>query len=725
MANGILSLIQPNGSDKFNLRAESIFYFKADTTGTNTPPSGYVSFNTTSNIFYFAHDNIMSIQDGMIIAFESPITTDYEDVVFVSNGIKLNTTPLKITNTVDNRNGCRTFNQGEFYIMIYDGQLNLRIINTHLIETVSSSATRPVTSKAVYDFVTEKLANRFTYVLSNSAATTPNKTTYNGSTGTLAPSADTEYKIYLVSHTHETGKDVYDEWITVKNGSTYAWEKIGNTDMTIDVTGIISDIADHTFIPGGTVSQPTFTGTKATSTAAGKHSHTVTATGDVSSTFTGTKGTVSGATEEHNHKIDVKEIKVKGSVTAEGTVSQPTFTGSESTTSTEPAHKHEIAAGAISVSGTLNPSNINITAGAFTGTEATISMGNVEAIPTTQEEHTHTITSKGITISGSVTAEGTVSKPTFTGTAATIESTNAEDIESTSNSHSHSIAANNISVSSTYTPEGDVTAPTVTLKNNSFNIINSVGTASSYTVSGEVLTLNASTTPTTKTQKVSVDSVSAPTFTGKQGTITSKNSTAVSISGGAHSHKLEAQKIKVSGEYTPTGTVSQPTFTGSSVNFSGSNKDAITISGGAHGHNIASKAIVLSTKYTPAGTITNPTVTTTSITVTSTNAAAINTGDAGRHSHTVTAAGTVSKPTFTGSAVTVTSTNETEIITSSDAANVAIDFTPAGTVTSTFTGTSATTSTVENHTHDVTASGNVSQPTFSGTQVTLTHTKKA
>lgn len=719
MANGILSLIQPNGSDKFNLRAESIFYFKADTTGTTTPASGYVSCNAASQTMYFAHDNIMSIQDGMLIAFESPANWDYNQVAFISNGTKLNTTPLTIVN--NNATVNPDFQPGEWFIMVLMGT-TFHIINSHIVNQVSNS-NRAVSSKAVKTYVDGLIANRFTYVLSNSAATTPNATKYGTTQGTLAASANTEYKIYLVSHTHETGKDVYDEWITVKNGSTYSWEKIGNTDMAIDVDSIISNISDHTFTPGGTVSKPTFTGNKVATESNGAHTHSVTATGSVSSTFSGTQATLSGTTAGHEHIIAAKKITVKGTVTTGGSVSQPTFTGSESTTSTATAHSHQIAAGDISVSGTFNPSTIAITAGAFSGTEATINMSNESAISTSQEQHTHTIAAQSIAIGGSVTADGTVSKPTFTGTAATISSTNTEVIESTSNSHSHSIAANGISVSSTYTPEGTVSTPTVTLTNNSFSIIDSVGSASSYSVANEVLTLTASTTPTKKTQTVSVASVSEPKFTGKQGTITSKNSAAVSISGGAHSHKLEAGTVTVSGEYTPAGSVSQPTFTGSAVNFTGQNKDAITITGGAHTHNIAAKAIKLSSKYTPAGTIANPTITSTSVSVTSTNAAAITTGNAGGHSHTVTAAGTVSKPTFTGSAVTVTSTNETEVVTSNVTDNVAINYTPAGSVSSTFTGTSATTDSKGAHTHDVTATGTVSQPTFSGTQVTLTHTE--
>ena len=548
MANGILSLIQPNGSDKFNLRAESVFYFKPSTDTTGNPGSGFVGIDETNeHALVFQHDNIVSVNPGMIIAFECPINWDYKNVIIKNGSTLLSTTQLAITHSVDNRNGCLAFEKGEFYIMVLDYNNNFKIINTHLVESVSHNSKRPVTAKAVYDFVTEKLANRWKYIVSNSIATTPNQTTYDGANGTLTPSADTEYIIYLVPHTHEAGKDIYDEWITVKNGSTYSWEKIGNTDIDIDFDGIISSINPHTFTPSGTVSQPTFTGNKVTTDSKGAHTHSVTATGSVSSTFSGTQATLSGTTEGHQH----------------------------------------------------------------------------------------TIGAKGLTVKGSVTAAGTVSQPTFTGTAATIESTNPEDIESTSNSHSHSIAASDISVSGKYTPEGDISTPTITVTpSDTVYSMTGVGSASSYSVSNEVLILTPSTVPT-RSSVTFTGSSTTPTFTGKQGTITSKNSSPVSISGGAHSHKLEAQKIKVSGEYTP--------------------------------------------------------------------------------------AGSVSKPTFTGSTVTVTSTNETDVLTSKVTDNVAINYTPAGTVTSTFTGTPATTDSKGSHTHDVTATGTVSQPTFTGTSVTLEH----
>lgn len=54
----------------------------------------------------------------------------------------------------------------------------------------------------------------------------------------VAASADTMYKLYLVADTDaEAGS--YVEWITIKNGDTYSWEKIGSTKT--DLTGYVEN----------------------------------------------------------------------------------------------------------------------------------------------------------------------------------------------------------------------------------------------------------------------------------------------------------------------------------------------------------------------------------------------------------------------------------------------------------------------------------------------------
>lgn len=87
----------------------------------------------------------------------------------------------------------------------------------------------------------------FDYVVSTNAATTPKDIVwYNGSTqitGTLVASASTEYKIYLVpcKHTAVEAQKGYDEYITVKSGSTYSWELIGNT-QDVDLSNYVNTL---------------------------------------------------------------------------------------------------------------------------------------------------------------------------------------------------------------------------------------------------------------------------------------------------------------------------------------------------------------------------------------------------------------------------------------------------------------------------------------------------
>lgn len=86
--------------------------------------------------------------------------------------------------------------------------------------------------------------DQFKYTISTNAATTPKGAIwYNGSTkvtGTLVASADTEYNIYLVpcKHTAAQEQEGYDEYLTVKSGSTYGWEVLGNT-RDIDLSGYV------------------------------------------------------------------------------------------------------------------------------------------------------------------------------------------------------------------------------------------------------------------------------------------------------------------------------------------------------------------------------------------------------------------------------------------------------------------------------------------------------
>lgn len=89
--------------------------------------------------------------------------------------------------------------------------------------------------------------DQFKYVVSTDAATTPSGVTWKeGSTtitGTLAASAATEFIIYLVPDSSDVESGAYLEYMTVKVGSTYSWEPIGTTRISI---------ASYTLVKGAT-----------------------------------------------------------------------------------------------------------------------------------------------------------------------------------------------------------------------------------------------------------------------------------------------------------------------------------------------------------------------------------------------------------------------------------------------------------------------------------------
>lgn len=110
--------------------------------------------------------------------------------------------------------------------------------------------TNPATKKYVDDAI--KNVHPLAYVVSTNAADTPAGIVwYSGSTestkitGILAPSADTEYIIYLVPCKHTAAEELkgYDEYLTVKRDIAYSWEIIGNSvDIDLSNVGKVKDV---------------------------------------------------------------------------------------------------------------------------------------------------------------------------------------------------------------------------------------------------------------------------------------------------------------------------------------------------------------------------------------------------------------------------------------------------------------------------------------------------
>lgn len=251
-------------------------------------------------------------------------------------------------------------------------------------------------------------------------------------------------------------------------------------------------------------------------TGAGITKITSDSSGNVTITTTPTKDSITTAlgytpsTPEHIH-----------SYTPAGTVSRPSFTGTNATISTE-----------------YTPAG-SVTAPTFTGTAVT-SGGPSATSNVATAAHTH-----------SYTPAGTVSAPAFTGSSATTSTPSG-------------------AVSVVATASGAV-APTLsaTVANKCLTLSWDAGKHHTIT------TTSVSSTSHTHTV-VAKGSVAAPTFTGTAATIgaTANNTTnVVAVGSGSHTHSVTAAgtnskptfsgtEATISTSYTPAGTISQPTFTG-------------------------------------------------------------------------------------------------------------------------------------------------------------------
>ena len=305
-----------------------------------------------------------------------------------------------------------------------------------------------------------------------------------------------------------------------------------------------------------------------------------------------------------------------GEAAISGEISQPVFSGEENQ--------------AINVAGTALIVD-KITAG-FTGTEGDVS------------------------VSGSVIASGTVSKPTFSGTAATINASGTytpegditaapltQEVQVTSTGSIDQITSvssefkgteGDVSVSGSCIPSGTINTPDINV-----TVATANNTSWTGTVSDETLVFSAATI--TYATGVSAALASAPVFTGQHTTVTasgkftpagtitntyggatatiSVTGTVQKVTGVSATFSGKEKTVDVAAIYQPAGEVTQPTFTGIAT------------------------AVEAGGKFTPAGTVA-PTFTTKNQDITA--------------SGTFTAKGTVSTPTFSGTkaALTVTGT---------------------------------------------------------------------
>ena len=126
-------------------------------------------------------------------------------------------------------------------------------------QTDYESTTAPTTAKRA------TIPNGVTVYYNNGAST---------STGTLTASSDTKATFYLIySKTQAGNVDMYEEYVTVENGTNFFWEKIGDTQ--IDLSNVVTDVTYTTDSvigsgTGHTVTQPTITLATDTTSGTGK-----------------------------------------------------------------------------------------------------------------------------------------------------------------------------------------------------------------------------------------------------------------------------------------------------------------------------------------------------------------------------------------------------------------------------------------------------------------------
>ena len=400
--------------------------------------------------------------------------------------------------------------------------------------------------------------------------------------------------------------------VTLPNGTTYDIKDGWSRDQIaaiyklieggVNFIGVVADAPAHQISDGDTTNPITVKD--------GASTKSVTATsGDI--VIQGTKEFIFDGTawREFGDITGLGDLAfadtASGPFTPAGTVSKPTFTGSQSTVTITAADntsgnyqpkgtvsKPTFTGTKVKISGTVTPTGS--VSGSFSGTPVRLVTGNI-SVPTSASTTTASTENKTATVSQAASGEAT------------------------------------------YTPSGQVSGTAVEMNTTSVNSITAVGTLPQWTASvpsgTENLTFSwsAGTLPTkgaAQTVATTVKSVTDPTFTGDgarlvTGNIAVPKSYTTTFT---NTNKTATVSAASSGEatYTPSGSVSG-TFTGESDTV------AITVAADANGN------------YTPAGTVSQPTFSGTKVQL----------------SGTTTASGSVSQPTFTGTAGTVTVTPDT------------------------------------------------------------------
>lgn len=266
------------------------------------------------------------------------------------------------------------------------------------------------------------------------------------------------------------------------------WHSLG---QTLSILGDLAykDSAQGSYTPGGTVSQPTFTG--------GTDSVTISSS-EVSSGANYTPaGTVSGGS------LSLNTLSSTGSYTPQGSVGTPSFTGTAATVTTKGTPAGTVSTPTISVNTAGSTSTIkqvsavNSVVTATTASPAASTTLTGEIVYYDYSNETLTLKKIGTTSGNPIsTANATVktgdasytsSQPTFTGAL--------------------------LSSTASYTPGGSVSSPTFTGTAATVTVSGTPsGSVSALSWTGQPVKIIGSVTPT--------GTVSKPTFTGTPATVT-------------------------------------------------------------------------------------------------------------------------------------------------------------------------------------------------------------
>lgn len=193
--------------------------------------------------------------------------------------------------------------------------------------------------------------------------------------------------------------------------------------------------------------------------------------------------------------------------------------------------------------------------------------------------------------SGNYQPAGTVSQPNFTGSSSTFSGKftpeGSVSVSVATSSNQTATVSKASSGTATYTPEGSVAAPTISVatagSTTTVNSITDVGSLPNLTtsVTNEVLTIgwSAGTLPTKGSDTTvktgdATYSATAPAFTGTGARLVTGN---ISVPA-TYTASFTGTEDDVSVSGTPNGSVSQPTFTGTKVQLSGTTTAAGSVS---------------------------------------------------------------------------------------------------------------------------------------------------